>query len=150
MSEIDRNAVLRLAARSAAPALSLALLAGCGQFGGDPAADAREQWAMLDRYCVECHNNSEFTAGITFEGRSPESVAEHAELFENAVRKLRGRAMPPPGELQPEGEEVWRFVAALERSLDAVQGVEHIPEQVVLHRLNRKEYANAIRDLLTL
>lgn len=140
----------RRAARTAVPALGLAVVAGCGQFGGDPAADAREQWAMLDRYCVECHNNAEFTAGITFEGRSPDSIAKHAELFENAVRKLRGRVMPPPGELQPDGEEVRRFVAALERSLDAAHGVEHIPEQVVLHRLNRKEYANAVRDLLTL
>ena len=153
---IDKTGVgaLRLTARFAVAALSLTLAAGCGQLGGDPAArataDAREHWAMLERYCVDCHNNAEFTAGITFEGRSPESVAEHAEQFENAVRKLRGRVMPPPGERQPENEEIYAFVAALERSLDAAQGVEHVPEQVVLHRLNRKEYANAIRDLLTL
>ena len=128
-----------------------ALTAACGRFGdGASLADADEQWAMVDRYCVDCHNDAEFTADVSFESLGPASIAEHAELFEKAVRKLRGRMMPPPGEPQPEDEAIFTFVSWLENSLDAAAGVEHISDEVVLHRLNRKEYANAVRDLLTL
>ena len=69
-------------------------------------------------------------------------------MFEKAVRKLRGRVMPPPGAKQPDGKAVDSLVAWLEDSLDKVPSQAHIPDQVVLHRLNRKEYANAVRDLL--
>lgn len=135
-------------------ALPLAMLAGCGQFGGDPAArlaaEADEHWPMLDSYCIDCHNDAEFTAGVSFEGATPDSIGEHAEVFETAVRKLRSRVMPPPGESAPENEVIDPFIAWLEDSLDAASGNDHISDEVVLHRLNRKEYANAIRDLLTL
>ena len=90
-------------ARVIAMVLVMAMTAGCGQFG-DPssraAAEAAEQWTMLDRYCVDCHNNAEFTGDFSFEALGPESIAEHAELFEKAVRKLHGRLMPPPGWLR--------------------------------------------------
>ena len=71
-------------------------------------------------------------------------------MFEKAVRKLRGRVMPPPGARQPDAASVDSLVAWLEDSLDraAAADASHLPDQVVLHRLNRKEYANAVRDLL--
>lgn len=147
----------RRGAGTPAAAASLAMLllaAGCGRFGGDPAAravaEASEQWATLDGYCIDCHNDIDYTADFSFEGISPEQIGEHAELFEAAVRKLRSRVMPPPGKPQPEAEAVDALVAALEHSLDAAAGLEHLPEQVVLQRLNRKQYANAVRDLLAL
>ncbi len=105
---------------------------------------------MLNRYCVDCHNDAEYTADLSFEGLTPDSVGEHAEMFELAVRKLRSRVMPPPGERQPDDEEVYSFVSWLEDSLDAASGAGRLDDEVVLHRLNRKEYANAIRDLLAL
>jgi hypothetical protein len=64
------------------------------------------------------------------------------------VRKLRGRVMPPPGARQPDGKAVDSLVAWLEDSLDKVPSQAHVTDQVVLHRLNRQEYANAVRDLL--
>jgi len=157
-ASIDKHYFGRLrpvaASAIAMTALMTLAAAGCGQFGGDAAsraaAAANEQWAILDRYCVECHNDAEFTAGVTFEGITAGNIGEHAELFETAVRKLRGRVMPPPGEPKPEDEVFYAFISALENSLDAVAGMEHLPTDVVLHRLNRKEYANAIRDLLAL
>jgi mono/diheme cytochrome c family protein len=106
------------------------------------------QWATINQYCVGCHNNTAKTGGVTFEGLKPESVGEHAELFEKAVRKLRGRVMPPPGAKQPEAKDIDSLVVWLEDSLDHSAAKSHIPDQIVLHRLNRKEYANAVRDLL--
>jgi hypothetical protein len=121
-----------------------AALTACG--GGAP--DPEAQLATIDRFCVECHNDSDYTADVSFERMTAASIAEHAELYEKAVRKLRGRVMPPPGEPQPEGEAVADLVAWLESSLDQAEGTAHISDQVILHRLNRKEYQNAIRDLL--
>jgi mono/diheme cytochrome c family protein len=110
------------------------------------AADA--QLATVKQYCAGCHNDRAKTGGVTFEGITAASVAQHPDLFEKAVRKLRGRVMPPPGAKQPDGATVDSLVAWLETSLDHAEGQAHIPDQVVLHRLNRKEYANAVRDLL--
>ncbi|HEY5566915.1 MAG TPA: DUF1587 domain-containing protein, partial [Gammaproteobacteria bacterium] len=135
-------------------AAAATLAAGCGQIGGDAssraAADLGEHWTMLDRYCVECHNDAELTADVSFERLAPEDIAGHSELFEKAVRKLRGSLMPPPGEPRPDDDVAYSFINALEHSLDAAAGIEHVPEQVVLHRLNRREYANAVRDVLAL
>ena len=150
--------VVRYLEPQLASRLSLAaaatLAAGCGQIGGDAssraAADLGEHWTMLDRYCVECHNDAELTADVSFERLAPEDIAGHSELFEKAVRKLRGSLMPPPGEPRPDDDVAYSFINALEHSLDAAAGIEHVPEQVVLHRLNRREYANAVRDVLAL
>src|SRR5215472_1775087 len=106
------------------------------------------QLATIEQYCVGCHNDRAKTGGVSFEGITAASVGEHAELFEKAVRKLRGRVMPPPGAKQPEPAAIDSLVAWLEESLDHAAGQGHIRDQVVLHRLNRKEYANAVRDLL--
>src|SRR5215831_11245760 len=110
------------------------------------AADA--QLATVKQYCVGCHNDRAKTGGVSFEGITAASVGQHPDLFEKAVRKLRGRVMPPPGAKQPDGATVESLVSWLETSLDHAEGQAHIPDQVVRHRLNRKEYANAVRDLL--
>ena len=88
------------------------------------------------------------TAGVSFDGITPENVTEHAEVMEKAVRKMRGRVMPPPGAKQPDAASLDSLVAWLETSLDKAAGREHLRDRVVLHRLNRKEYANVVRDLL--
>jgi len=109
-----------------------------------------EQWPLFSEYCVECHNRDDFTAEIAFERLSPESVAHEPEIFEAAVRKLRGVQMPPPGALQPDNETRRALIGALEDALDAAAAAARNPGQVALHRLNRTEYANAIADLLAL
>src|SRR6266853_5060992 len=106
------------------------------------------QLATINQYCVGCHNDRAKTACFSFEGLKPENIGERADLFEKAVRKLRGRVMPPPGSKQPDAKDIDSLVSWLETSLDHAEGKAHIPDQVVLHRLNRKEYANAVRDLL--
>ncbi len=110
---------------------------------------ADTQLATVKQYCVGCHNDRLKTGGASFEGISAASVAKDPELFEKAVRKLRGRVMPPPGAKQPDGKAVDSLVAWLEDSLDKLPNQSHISDQVALHRLNRQEYANAIRDLLS-
>jgi hypothetical protein len=119
-------------------------LASCGSSANDPAA----QIATIDRYCVDCHNDVDLTSDLSFEGMTDASVAAHPDVFEKAVRKLRSRVMPPVGEPRPENETVDELVAWLETTLDANDDNAHIPDEVALHRLNRKEYANAVHDLL--
>ena len=109
---------------------------------------AQGQLATIQQYCVACHNDRTKTAGVSFQGITPESINQHADVFEKAVRKMRGRVMPPPGARQPGTAAVDSLVAYLEDSLDRADTKAHVPDQVVLHRLNRKEYANAVRDLL--
>src|SRR5579863_5578961 len=106
------------------------------------------QLATVKQYCSGCHNDKAKIGGISFQGITAESVAKDPELFEKAVRKLRGRVMPPPGARQPDGKTVDSLVAWLEDSLDKLPAPQHVSDQVVLHRLNRKEYENAVHDLL--
>jgi mono/diheme cytochrome c family protein len=111
-------------------------------------SQAQVQLATIKQYCAGCHNDRAKTAGVSFEGLTGESIGQHAELFEKAVRKLRGRVMPPPGARQPEAAAIDSLVVWLEDSLDRAAGQAHVRDQIVLHRLNRKEYARAVRDLL--
>ena len=104
--------------------------------------------ALMKQYCQGCHNDRAKTGGISFEGIGAASIAKDPALFEKAVVKLRGRVMPPPGARQPDGKAVDSLVVWLEDSLDKVPNQTHISDQVVLHRLNRQEYANAVRDLI--
>src|SRR5579872_1829956 len=111
----------------------------------DP-ADA--QLATVKQYCSGCHSDKLKTGGVSFEGITAATIAQDPERFEKAVRKLRGRVMPPPGARQPEGKAIDSLVAWLEDSLDKVPTQAYVTDQVVLHRLNRREYQNAVRDLL--
>jgi mono/diheme cytochrome c family protein len=109
---------------------------------------AEAQLATIKQYCAGCHNDRAKTGGVSFDGLKPENIGQHADVFEKAIRKLNGRVMPPPGSRQPAAKDIDSLVAWLESSLDQAAGKAHIPDQVVLHRLNRKEYSNAVRDLL--
>ncbi len=111
-------------------------------------ASGESQLATVKQYCVGCHNDKTKIGGVSFQGVTAESIAQKPELFEKAVRKLRGRVMPPPGAKQPDSKAVNSLVTWLEDSLDKVPEPGDVSDQIVLHRLNRKEYANAVRDLL--
>src|SRR5688572_31035941 len=110
--------------------------------------DAQAHLATVNQYCVGCHNDRTKTAGVSFQGLAADSIGQHAEVFEKAVRKMRGRVMPPPGARQPAPAAVDALVAWLETTLDRAAGQAHVRDKIVLHRLNRKEYTNAVRDLL--
>jgi hypothetical protein len=108
-----------------------------------------ERWPMLEQYCTECHSDAEQAGGMSLEGVTPAEVAANPEKWENVVRRLRGSVMPPPGGTHPGVEDVNEFVAALEANLDlAATARGATPGRVLLHRLNRVEYATAVRDLL--
>src|SRR5262249_51897599 len=106
--------------------------------------------ATLDRYCVTCHNTRLKTGGLALDNADPANVGGNIEVLEKVVRKVRAGMMPPPGRLAPSGDERRALVASLEGSLDRVAEANPHPGWPLVHRLNRAEYANAIRDLLAL
>lgn len=107
-------------------------------------------WGVIDRYCVECHNAIDWSGGVAFDVLSGDEIATDAKTWEAAVRKLRGGLMPPGNaEQRPDRETVQAVVSWLEGTLDAA-GVGTTAGYVPLRRLNRREYANAIRDLIGL
>ena len=113
-----------------------------------PAAAAPR--AVLDKYCVTCHNQRLKTAGLMLDTLDLAHVSENSEAWEKVVRKIRGGAMPPAGRPRPDQTTAVGVVSWLETELDR-EAFEHPnPGRPTLHRLNRSEYSNAIRDLLSL
>jgi Protein of unknown function (DUF1592)/Protein of unknown function (DUF1588)/Protein of unknown function (DUF1585)/Protein of unknown function (DUF1587)/Protein of unknown function (DUF1595)/Planctomycete cytochrome C len=113
-------------------------------------AEAKQQWGLVENYCFKCHNTDDWAGTIAFDTMSLDDVPANAEVWEKAIRKLRGRLMPPPGKPQPDNVAIGSLIWFLETSLD---GAATGPAQVGregLHRLNRREYANAVADLLDL
>ena len=103
--------------------------------------------AMLNAYCVGCHNARLKTGGVTFDTLDIKKPAADAELWEKALRKLRGRLMPPPGSPQPPQADIDAFTTWMEGTLDANPGpitAGHVP----VERLNRTEYAASVKALL--
>ena len=116
----------------------------------DAAAAIAAQRALLDKYCVTCHNDRVKTANFSLEGADLARVGEQAELWEKVVRKLRAGVMPPPDVPRPPLADYDGLRDWLESAIDRHAAGRVTPGAVVLHRLNRTEYANAIRDLLGL
>jgi hypothetical protein len=107
-------------------------------------------WNTLERYCSKCHNTDDFAGGFAIDQLNPGDLHPDAALWEKVVRKLRSGMMPPPGEDRPAAIGITRVVSGLETALDKVAARHPNPGTVVLHRMNRNEYANAVRDLLAL
>jgi hypothetical protein len=105
------------------------------------------QWSTIQLYCFGCHNEAVGAGNLFLDQLGAESVPQHPEIFEKVVRKLRGRQMPPPGMDQPSQQEVDALVAWLESTLDE-SSKAHLAGRVPVQRLNRTEYANAVKDLL--
>ena len=107
--------------------------------------------ATLDRYCLTCHSERLQTADLSLEGLDLSRTGEHAEVWEKVVRKLRTRSMPPVGRQRPEDATYDRIAGWLETELDRFSAARANPGRTeAFHRLNRAEYANAVRDLLAL
>jgi len=115
----------------------------------DPAIIAKQK-ALLDQYCVTCHSNRLKTANFSLEGADLTTIGDHAEMWEKVVRKLRGGVMPPPDIPRPALDQYEGLRDFLELEIDRAAAGRPNPGAVVLHRLNRTEYANAVRDLLDL
>ena len=108
------------------------------------------QRALLDRYCVTCHNERLKTAGLMLDTLDISEVDANAEVLEKVVRKLGTGQMPPPGRPRPDDVTRDTFVASLATALDHAAAADPNPGRPTAHRLNRIEYVNAIRDLLGL
>jgi mono/diheme cytochrome c family protein len=106
--------------------------------------------AVVSKYCVTCHNDRTKAGGFTLEKADISDPAVAADVWERAVRKLRVGMMPPQGAPQPEPAARAELVSYLTTSLDKAGAVHPNPGRPLVHRLNRAEYANAIRDLLAL
>ncbi len=116
----------------------------------EPALDPSR--VFLDRNCIACHNSARPTAHLALDRTAidPREAPERADIWEKVIRKLRTGAMPPAGRPRPDAQAVGAFVSHLETSIDAAAAARPMVGRPVAHRLNRAEYANAIRDLLAL
>ena len=113
-----------------------------------PAASAAPDARFIDQYCASCHNPRARAGGLTLDTLELAKIDAHDETWEKVVRKLRTGMMPPEGAAKPTAAVRETFTAALEARLDAAAARRLDPGTPALHRLNRTEYGNAIRDLL--
>lgn len=115
------------------------------------AAEDVDSGALLGDYCTKCHNLDDYSGGIDLEGLDAQALAEDPETGEKVIKRLLAGMMPPSGEPRPDYEIVQALAASLEQAIDqkAAEAETHLPAPG-LHRLNRTEYTNAIRDLVGL
>ena len=106
------------------------------------------QQAVLDQYCITCHNQKLKTGGLELDKLSLQHVGTDAETWEKVVRKVRAGMMPPAGAKRPDRATLDAFAGSVEGALDKAAAEHPNPGRAPLHRMNRAEYANAIRDLL--
>ena len=114
------------------------------------AAESAKYRALVNKYCLSCHNAHTANPAdpVNLEGAAFDDLLGHAGTWERVIRKLSVRAMPPPGMPRPTEAEYAGFTGWLAASLDRAWEGKSTPGRFVVHRLNRAEYANAIRDLL--
>src|SRR5499426_1316223 len=137
-------------------ALLLVLIAYPAVMRTSTMAQADQHRAMLNTYCVTCHNTRLKTGGLALDGevldRLNQSAGDDAQVWEKALRKLRGHQMPPPGSPQPPQKDVDSFVAWMENALDSAAGDSHVKgpkaSYVPIQRLNRTEYTASVKALL--
>src|SRR5437016_4497793 len=97
-----------------------ALLIICGMLSIVPAVAAQAvpeqgRWDVIQNYCVGCHNSKARVGGLAFDSMSPDRIADDAQTWEAAIRKLRGGLMPPPGAKRPDGQTVVELISWLEQ-----------------------------------
>lgn len=113
-------------------------------------AAAAPSAALLTQYCVTCHNARAKAGGLTLDPAELTELDRHAETWEKVIRKLQTGMMPPAGAPRPARAASDAFVAALQSQIDRAAAAQPFAGTPALHRLNRTEYANAVRDLLAL
>jgi len=131
-------------------AAGLAQAAGAPE-GGHPADANAAHWETIETYCVNCHNATDWAGSVAFDTMSPDEVPKDGKVWETAIKKLRSGLMPPPTEeKQPDAATVKDVVNWLESTLDQAQAASPYVGHVPMRRLNRREYANSVKDLLGL
>jgi mono/diheme cytochrome c family protein len=111
-------------------------------------ANSSEQYrTMVTTYCAGCHSSQAKMGGLTLDTLSLDAVGKDAQIWEKAVRKLRGRLMPPPGAKQPDQNEVDRLIGYLETKLDANTAIPKAGHTEV-QRLSRTEYIASVKALV--
>jgi hypothetical protein len=109
---------------------------------------ATPQAEVLSEYCISCHDQAEKKGGLALDTVDFNRLSQDAEVWEKVVRKVRTGMMPPADEPRPRKAVLDSFAAGLEQRLDRIADEAPNPGAPALHRLNRTEYANVIRDLL--
>ena len=132
---------------AAQPLAPVSLVAPHTATTGLPAVPTR---ALFDQYCVACHNDRLRQGNLSLADVDPARPAAHAATLEKVIRKLRAGLMPPARRGRPDAATLAAFVDGLEHEIDRAAAADPNPGRPVLHRLNRTEYANAVRDLLGL
>ena len=141
--------------RSLAVSLAGLLAAGTvvltqGRTAG-PSVTPPPHLALVDEYCLSCHDADHEKGGLVLETLLPDDVARHPEAWEKVIRKLRARQMPPVGKRRPDDGTYDAVIASLETALDRAAAAHPNPGRTAtLRRLTRTEYRNAVRDLLAL
>ena len=110
-------------------------------------ADAQQYQSLVKTYCATCHSTQTKAAGLALDGMNVQGAAEHPEVWEKVIRKLRGRLMPPPGARQPEQKEIDSLVGYLENTLDR-NATGPKAGYVGIQRMSRTEYAAAVKALV--
>ena len=111
----------------------------------------QSEQGLVKQYCVTCHNARALTGGLSLEGLDPAAaVATHPDVWEKVIMKVRGGMMPPVGMPRPDEATLQAFAASLEQRIDGQVLISPDPGHKPIHRLNRTEYRNAVRDLLDL
>ncbi len=127
------------------------LLAAVQLRAADTAVDsAQERKAFLDSYCMGCHNVDDYAGGLAFDLLPLDTMSGSEEVWERVLKKAGVGMMPPPGESQPQHAQLAGFLEAIEQDLATAAQRNPNPGTPSLHRLNAREYQNAIRDLLDL
>ena len=111
---------------------------------------SQDHAGLINRYCTDCHNEEDWAGSLDFGLYDLEDPASDPELWEKVMRKFRGNMMPPRGNPRPDAEEMQAFTGWLQDTLDSQVLASPRPGKSSLHRLNRTEYGNAVRDLLAL
>ena len=129
------------------PSLPIIFIAIC--FGAS-AAEIAQKSALVNQYCVGCHNQKLKTADLSLQGLDLTKVGKDADVWERVLRKLAANQMPPAGLPHPSPTAQKEFTGWLETELDRASIADPNPGHPTIHRLNRNEYSNAVRDLLAL
>src|SRR5882724_2509603 len=111
---------------------------------------ANDYRTTLQLYCVGCHSGPTPFAGLNLEPLDFAKLEDNGAIWEKMIRKLRDRQMPPAGMPKPDDATMQALVKYIETGRDRLAEVKPNPGRTTLHRLNRTEYANAIRDLLAI
>ncbi len=114
------------------------------------AAAQTSERALVDKYCVSCHNAKTKIAGLALDKLDLANAGHDAETWEKVIKKLRTGAMPPLGMPRPDKAAYDQLATYIETSIDKAALAQPNPGRPALHRLNRAEYANAIRDLVAI